>query len=220
MLHKQTSQQVKDLNSEKGIVEAYANAYGNEDADGDISTPGSFKKTVQEQRKRIRVFKDHDRYTTLGVPLELDAADSFGLRTVTQFNMQKDVSRDMFTDIKLFLENDLNADLSVGVIPVERDDEDQRKVVQWKLREYSFLSSWGANALSTVQTFKSEDQKQKLIQIITQAYDLDYSDQRLKEIEKHLIALDDNQAAPVTSEAATAHQPGELELTLLNHIQS
>jgi len=220
MLHKQTSQQVKDLNSEKGIVEAYANAYGNEDADGDISTPGSFKKTVQEQRKRIRVFKDHDRYTTLGVPLELDAADSFGLRTVTQFNMQKDVSRDMFTDIKLFLENDLNADLSVGVIPVERDDEDQRKVLQWKLREYSFLSSWGANALSTVQTFKSEDQKQKLIQIITQAYDLDYSDQRLKEIEKHLIALDDNQAAPVTSEAATAHQPGELELTLLNHIQS
>ena len=220
MLHKQTSQQVKDLNSEKGIVEAYANAYGNEDADGDISTPGSFKKTVQEQRKRIRVFKDHDRYTTLGVPLELDAADSFGLRTVTQFNMEKDVSRDMFTDIKLFLENDLNADLSVGVIPVERDDEDQRKVVQWKLREYSFLSSWGANALSTVQTFKSEDQKQKLIQIITQAYDLDYSDQRLKEIEKHLIALDDNQAAPVTSEAATAHQPGELELTLLNHIQS
>jgi len=111
MLHKQTSQQVKDLNSEKGIVEAYANAYGNEDADGDISTPGSFKKTVQEQRKRIRVFKDHDRYTTLGVPLELDAADSFGLRTVTQFNMQKDVSRDMFTDIKLFLENDLNADI-------------------------------------------------------------------------------------------------------------
>ena len=218
MLHKQTSQQVKDLNSEKGIVEAYANAYGNEDADGDISTPGSFKKTVQEQRKRIRVFKDHDRYTTLGVPLELDAADSFGLRTVTQFNMQKDVSRDMFTDIKLFLENDLNADLSVGVIPVERDDEDQRKVLQWKLREYSFLSSWGANALSTVQTFKSEDQKQKLIQIITQAYDLDYSDQRLKEIEKHLIALDDNQAAPVTSEAAQGHLSDEIELTFLKNI--
>jgi len=104
------------------------------------------------------------------------------------------------------------------VIPVERDDEDQRKVLQWKLREYSFLSSWGANALSTVQTFKSEDQKQKLIQIITQAYDLDYSDQRLKEIEKHLIALDDNQAAPVTSEAAQGHLSDEIELTFLKNI--
>jgi len=218
MLLKHSSTQVKDLNSEKGIVEAYANAYGNEDSDGDISVPGCFKKTVEEQRRRIRVFKDHDRYTTLGVPLEIDAGDSFGLRTVTKFNMQKDVSRDMFTDIKLFLENDLNADLSVGVIPIERDSKDQRKVLQWKLREYSFLSSWGANDLSTVQNFKTEDQKQKLIKIITEAYDLDYSDQRLKEIEKHLIALDDNQAAPVISEAAQGHLSDTLELTLLNHI--
>lgn len=188
MLYKYSSHQIKDLSGE-GIVKAYANFYENEDSDGDISVPGSYKKTTREQAKKIRVFKDHDRYTVLGVPIEIDADDPQGLLTVTKFNMDKEVSRDMFTDIKLMVEHGQDADMSVGVIPIKRDEQDRRRVLEWKLKEYSFLSSWGANEMATVQQIKNGKPLEEIISLITKAYDLDYSDKRLAEIERILKSL-------------------------------
>jgi len=104
--------------------------------------------------------------------------------------MQKEVSRDMFTDIQLMMEHGQEADLSVGVIPVQRDEADRRKVKEWKLKEYSFLSSWGANSMATVQQIKQGKPVEEIIAIITKAYDMDYSDSRLKEIETILKSLD------------------------------
>ena len=190
MLYKHFTRQVKDLDSKEGIVVAYANYYNNEDSDGDISVPGSFKRSVNNNLHKIRVFKDHDRYTVLGVPVEINADDQQGLLTTTKFNMQKEVSRDMFTDIQLMMEHGQEADLSVGVIPVQRDDNDRRKVKEWKLKEYSFLSSWGANSMATVQQIKQGKPVDEIIGIITKAYDMDYSDTRLKEIEELLKTLD------------------------------
>ena len=114
MAYKQLSIDVKDLDDNKGIVKAYANVYDYEDLDGDISAKGSFTKTVEENYKRIRVLKDHIPRTTLGVPLHIDTEDTYGLLTTTKFNLQKEVARDMYTDIKLMVENDLNAELSIG----------------------------------------------------------------------------------------------------------
>jgi HK97 family phage prohead protease len=204
MLYKAQSTQIKDL--DEGVVTAYANYYNNEDSDGDISMPGSFKRTVDHQAKKIRVFKDHDRYTVLGVPIEMDANDPNGLLTRTKFNMEKEVSRDMFTDIKLMMEHGQDADLSVGVIPVKRDDQDRRKVTEWKLKEYSFLSSWGANEMATVQMIKSGKPLEEIISLITKAYDMDYSDSRLVEIETILKSL----------EPASQHFDPTDELKLIN----
>ena len=190
MLYKHLTRQVKDLDSKEGVVVAYANYYNNEDSDGDISVPGSFKRSVNNNLHKIRVFKDHDRYTVLGVPIEINADDETGLLTTTKFNMNKEVSRDMFTDIQLMMEHGQEADLSVGVIPVQRDENDRRKVKEWKLKEYSFLSSWGANSMATVQQIKQGKPVEEIIALITKAYDMDYSDSRLKEIETILKTLD------------------------------
>lgn len=190
MKFKQTPHEVKDLDSKEGIVTAYANVYNVEDADGDISMPGSFKKTVQEQRKRIRVLKDHMSTVSLGVPVEMDAEDPYGLKTKTQFNLEKDVSKDMFTDIQLMMEHDLNAELSIGYEVLDRDEEDQRKITQYKLYEYSFLTGWAANALSVTEGIKNMKTTQGFIDLLTKAYDLDYSDERLQKIESLLKSLD------------------------------
>jgi len=189
MLYKHFTRQVKDLDSKEGIVVAYANYYNNEDADGDIIMPGSFKRTVNNNLHKIRVFKDHDRYTVLGVPIEINADDETGLLTTTKFNMQKEVSRDMFTDIELMMNHGQEADLSVGIIPVQRDENDRRKILENKLKEYSFLSSWGANSMATVQQIKQGKPVDEIIAIITKAYDMDYSDSRLQEIENILKSL-------------------------------
>src|SRR5690606_29377644 len=123
MEFKQHSVEVKDLDESKGIITAYANVYNVEDSDGDISLPGSFTKTVTENFKRLRVLKDHNTQISLGVPLAINASDPYGLLTTTQFNMKKDVSKDMFSDIMLAMENGLNSELSIGY-GVERRTDD------------------------------------------------------------------------------------------------
>lgn len=189
MNFKQIAHEVKDFDENKGIVVAYANVYNNEDADGDISSPGAFTKTAKENFKRIRVLKDHNSTISLGVPLEIDAKDSYGLLTKTKFNLDKEVSRDMFTDIKLYREHGLNAELSIGYEIVKRNEKDARKIDEYKLYEYSFLTSWAANELATVQGIKNLKSTQGMIELLSKAYNLDYSDNRLREIETILKSL-------------------------------
>ena len=210
---KQHSFDIKDIDEAKGIVKAYANVYNVEDSDGDISARGSFQKTIAENFKRIRVLKDHNPTVSLGVPLEMNGTDPFGLLTVSQFNMKKDVSKDMFTDIQLMKENGLNAELSIGYQVMKRDENDRRIINEYRLYEYSFLTSWAANELSTVQDIKSIKSHYGVIELLQKMYNLDYSDSRLTEIETILKSLTMKPSEPDTSEV----EPIEL-LTTINSI--
>lgn len=187
---KQISYDLKELDDAKGVVVAYANVYNNKDADGDISAPGSFDKTVSENFKRIRVLKDHNPTMMIGVPLSIDTKDSYGLLTTSQFNMNKPLGKDMFTDVKLMYESGLNAELSIGYRAMQRDPKNKSIITEYKLMEYSFLSSWAANELSTVQNIKAIKSHYGIMELIQKAYDLDYSDDRLRQIENLLKSLD------------------------------
>jgi HK97 family phage prohead protease len=195
---KQLAYDLKELDESKGVVTAYANVYNVKDSDGDISAYGSFNKTVAENFKRIRVLKDHNPTMMIGVPLEIDTKDTYGLLTTTQFNMKKDLGRDMFTDVKLMHDSNLNAELSIGYRVISRDAKNKSLITEYKLAEYSFLSSWAANELSTVQNIKAIKSHYGLMELITKAYDLDYSDARLKQIETLLKALTDEPSDPDT----------------------
>ena len=190
---KQVSIDIKDFDEAQGIIKAYANTYDFKDSDGDISAKGSFVKTVNENYKRIRVLKDHIPTISLGVPLEIDAKDHYGLLTTTQFNLKKEVSRDMFTDIQLMKENGLNAELSIGYNVKARDDNNKSIIKEYKLYEYSFLSSWAANEMSTVEDIKSIKSTYGILELIEKSYNLNYSDQRLKQIETLLKSLSDKE---------------------------
>ncbi len=180
---------LKEIDEDKGIIGAYANVYNNKDSDGDISANGSFDKTVKDNFKRIRVLKNHDSRIMLGVPLDINTQDTFGLLTTTKFNMQKEVSRDMFTDIKLMHEEGLSAELSIGYSVLQRDKKNKDIITEYKLMEYSFLTSWAANELATVQNIKGIKSFHGIMELIEKSYNLDYSDRRLKQIETILKAL-------------------------------
>jgi len=186
---KQLSYDLKELDNTKGIVIAYANAYNFKDSDGDISAPGSFTKTVSENMKRIRVLKDHNPTITLGVPLAIDTQDAYGLLTTTKFNLNKSVSRDMLSDITLMHQEGLNAELSIGYNVIDRDKKNKSIITEYKLMEYSFLSSWAANELSTVQDIKNIKSTYGILSLIEKAYNLPYSDTRLRQIETILKSL-------------------------------
>ena len=189
MEFKQLSYDLKELDEAKGVVTAYANVYNNKDADGDISSIGSFDKTVTENFKRIRVLKDHNPTMMVGVPLFIDTKDTYGLLTTSKFNLNKSLGRDMFTDVKLMYDSGLNAELSIGYKVMQRDQKDKSIIKEYKLMEYSFLSSWGANQLSTVQDIKSIKSHYGIMELIEKSYNLDYSDDRLRQIENLLKAL-------------------------------
>ena len=196
---KQISYDLKDLDESKGVVIAYANAYDFKDSDGDISAKGSFDKTVNENFKRIRVLKDHNPTMMIGVPLNIDTKDSYGLLTTSQFNMNKPLGKDMFTDVKLMHENGLNAELSIGYKVMQRDKSNKSLITEYKLMEYSFLSSWAANELSTVQDIKNIKSHYGIMELIEKSYNLDYSDERLKQIETILKALSNKEPIePIT----------------------
>ena len=195
---KQISYDLKDLDESKGVVVAYANAYNNTDSDGDISAKGSFDKTVTDNFKRIRVLKDHNPTKMIGVPLNIDTKDAYGLLTTTQFNMNKPLGKDMFTDVKLMHDTGLNAELSIGYQVLQRDKGNKNIIKEYKLMEYSFLSSWAANELATVQDIKGIKSHYGIMELIEKSYDLDYSDERLKQIETILKALSKEPIEPIT----------------------
>jgi len=95
----------------------------------------------------------------------------------------------MFTDISLMHNSGLNAELSIGYKVLQRDQKDKSIIKEYKLMEYSFLSSWGANQLSTVQDIKSIKSHYGIMELIEKSYNLDYSDERLRQIENLLKAL-------------------------------
>ena len=193
---------VKDLDDTKGIVRAYANVYDFEDADGDISAKGSFKRTVNNNWKRMRVLKDHKTDISLGIPIEANADDPYGLDTVTQFFMHKDIAKDMYLDIKMMIEapKPLNPELSIGYVVMDRDKTDRRVIREYKLMEYSFLTSWAANQLSVVTDLKSLENHYGILELITKMYDVQYSDERLKSIEKVLQSLSKSPSQSATIE--------------------
>lgn len=188
-LTKDFQSEVKDLDEKNGIVDAFANAYNNEDSDKDISAPGSFIKTVSENFKKIRVYKNHDTTLMVGVPKEIDTQDAYGLRTVTQFQMNTSLGKDMFNDVMLIKANNQDADLSIGYRVMRRDEKDRRIIKEYSLREYSFLTSWGANPLATVTGLKDVNTVNKLIDHLTKMYNLPYSDERLVKVETILKSL-------------------------------
>ena len=72
---------------------------------------------------------------------------------------------------------------------IHANSKNKSIITEYKLGEYSFLSSWGANHLSTVQGIKSIKNHYGFMELLTKAYDLPYSDSRLIQIETLLKSL-------------------------------
>lgn len=160
ILFKNLEYQVKDLDTEKGIVTVYINSFNNQDSDGDISLPGSFKRTFKNNGQTIQHWLNHDRDKLIGVPIGFKE-DDFGAIAISQLNINKQLGRDVFEDYKLFAAHDKTLQHSVRVQPIkfEEDrsgDKYSRRVSEWKLiMEFSTLYGWGANQQTPLIDIKS-----------------------------------------------------------------
>lgn len=186
-VHKTSAVELKELDEAIGYVEAYANVYNILDSHGDDSQPGSFIKTVKEQAGKIFVYRNHDDNQLVGAPKFIDPYDSYGLFTGTQFNMNTEVGKNTFLDVKFMNDNGIPPPVSVAVWITKRL---QSKAKEQKLKEYSFLTKAQSNPLSFATSIKQENEGMNIMALITNMYNLPYSDKRLIEIETILKSLE------------------------------
>jgi HK97 family phage prohead protease len=217
------SYEIKGLD-EKGIVTFIANAYGNKDTDGDISLPGSFAKTISENAKRIRHFKYHNSTLMPGVIVDLKETDE-GLQATSQLILGTQLGRETYEEYKAMFSAGKQMEHSVGVnaIKYERDEEqDCRKVMEWKLWEVSTLTAWGANDKAVALSIKDlsgatrEEIEREIIFLKGLLNISSYSDLKLEQIEKQYNFLDKLKAgmqpedASLTTDITTLNEFKEL----------
>lgn len=177
--------------TEKGIVTVAVNGMGIEDSQHDISMPGSFVDTLRDDMKKTRWYLNHDTRQLLGVPLSGEEKDG-NLIMTGQMNLNKQICRDVFEDYKLFHAAGRTLEHSIGVKALARDEEDRRKVLKWRLFEYSTLTGWGANPQTFLVGLKSgtADQLRDAVEFIRMAFkQRGYSDERLKNYDMELNLL-------------------------------
>ena len=176
---------------EKGVVTVAVNGIGVKDSQNDISMPGSFNKTLKENIGRMKWFLNHDVTQLLGVPLSGKEEDG-NLVMVGQLNLEKQIGRDILSDYKLYAENGRTLEHSIGVRAIKRDSADPRKVLEWKMMEYSTLTGWGSNPQTFLVGIKSATptQVRSAIEFLQKAAkESGYSDERLKTIDMELNLL-------------------------------
>jgi HK97 family phage prohead protease len=126
---------VIDADEKAGIVKGYASVFGNKDSDGDIIMNGAYKKTIQENRNRIKYLYQHDLDKPLGKMLMLEE-DQKGLMfeaEVPKTQLGKDVLQLMMAGV--ITEN------SVGIMPIQREMRDgYREISEVKLYEVSAVT--------------------------------------------------------------------------------
>lgn len=194
MIYKNLSE-FRDIDEESGIIKGYANVYNVKDLDGDISLPGSFSKTVAERAKKIKIFKNHTPQL-VGVPIELDIADPYGLGLTAKMLMDTDAGRDTFHEVKFLHENGFESGMSIGGWIIKRNPKNKSEVVEYKLKEISVLTTEEpANQLSLVNAVKAvkeltEPTQEEFWNIIEKAYNAKFSDNILKSLEKFLTLKD------------------------------
>jgi len=187
--YKEYSTKIEDVD-EKGRVMVAANAIGNVDADEDRSMSGSFNKTLRENFNRLKWFLNHDRNLLLGVPVE-GTQDGKYLKLLGQLNMKKQLSLDTYEDYKLYAEYNKSLEHSIGVEAVKSSMNGKiRDVSEWKLWEYSTLTSWGANWDTPMLGIKSlTDIPQAIDWLELKLRKGKFTDEKFLLIEKELLLL-------------------------------
>jgi HK97 family phage prohead protease len=201
-INKNLEKEVKSIDEQQGIVQFYANAFNNIDADGDVSLPGSFTKTLSENLGRMRWLLNHDIDKLLGVPfIDGGMEDSFGLISTNKANMDKVLAKDTFQDYLLYKKYNRTLEHSVRVSPIKYETVEKegipiewkeqaygmgydriRIVKEWRLMEVSTVM-WGANEKTPLLDIKSLNNLDNTIKYFETMLSMNYTDERMKSIE-------------------------------------
>jgi HK97 family phage prohead protease len=184
--------ELSEFDDQTGVISGYANVYNIKDFQGDISVFGSFTKTVNERKNKIKIFKNHSPQL-VGIPIELDITDTYGLGLKAKMLLNTDIGRDAYNEVKFLYENGFETGMSIGGNIVKRNPKNKSEVLEYRLNEISVLTTNDpANELSIVSLVKSinemeEETINSFWNVVEKAYNVKFSDNILKSLESFLL---------------------------------
>jgi len=167
---KNTSLELKDVDTEKGTVAGYFSAFDNVDSQGDIMRRGSYAKSIQENgpmgKGRIGHLYMHDPLNPIGKITELKE-DDFGLYFESKMS-----KRPFAQDVLTMYQEGIIKEHSVGFVPLVfseiRDVNNKLKgyeITETKLREGSSVV-FGANENTPFVGMKSLEEIEGRMEVL------------------------------------------------------
>ena len=130
--------------------EGYASIFGNKDSGGDIMQKGAFKKTIQENLRRIKVLWNHDWNSPIGKPTKI-FEDEKGLYVEAKIS-----NTEKGKEIYQLMKDNVIDEMSIGY-EIKKDDYDKSKQAnllnEVKLYEFSPVT-FAMNELAQVSNVK------------------------------------------------------------------
>ena len=144
--------EIKDLD-DKGMIKVGIVSFDTKDNDGDIIKSSAYDKSISENFKRFRHFKNHDFNPVPGVPKEL-IKEGNHLYMVSQLILESDVGRNTYAEYRA----GAIKEHSHGFITMKEhfDNKSNANIItEGFLMEGSSLTAWGANADTPTAYVKS-----------------------------------------------------------------
>lgn len=151
---KSLSRDIKDID-EKGVVTFYFSAFGNKDSDGDITMPGAFTKTMNDNKARIKHVLNHRTDQVPGVVQEM-GEDEKGAWMRSKLMLGTTLGKDVYEMYKAgaITEHSFRYD----IVKAYHDKQQDAQIIQeYKLWEASSLTAWGANHMTPMISVKSQE---------------------------------------------------------------
>lgn len=152
----------KDIDTTSMTVGGYFSAFDKVDSYNEVAVKGSFKKSLDENRERIKYLLNHDITKNLG-PLQDLREDDYGLfyrATVLPTTFGK--------DFMVMVEGGVIKEHSIGYKEIaSRSEGNIKYITEHKLMEGSALTGWGVNQYTPmVPVFKSLTEAQDRIKTL------------------------------------------------------
>jgi HK97 family phage prohead protease len=149
----------KDVDMSSMTVAGYFSAFDKVDSYNEVALKGSFKKSLDENRDRIKYLLNHDVTKNLG-PLNELMEDDYGLfyrATVLPTTFGK--------DFMVMVQGGVIKEHSIGYKEIaSRQEGNIKYITEHKLMEGSALTGWGVNQYTPM--VKSAEQAQDRIKIL------------------------------------------------------
>lgn len=151
-LFKPSAIELKDFDQNKGLVTFYFADFNTRDSDNDIIEAGAYKKTIEENAKRLKHFKNHNPLEVPGViqRIEEDTKGAFATSQLAKTTLGRDTL--------IEYEAGIITEHSQGFNTIQEEFdtmEGVNRIKEIRLWEVSSLTHWGANENTPTVDVKS-----------------------------------------------------------------
>jgi len=162
--------EVKVVDAEQGLVEAFVNSMGVVDSDGDIIDPSAFNNSIAKNLP-IPVLAGHDQNQIVGKVLSARPVhvneDEYRLYSLMQFNLETQTGQETFSNVKGNFVNQWSVGFNVPKGGWDFEGEGKSQVRRIKDLDWAEVSSVIRGASPSTNTISAKSADTEIIETTT-----------------------------------------------------